>query len=78
MSEIIAESKSDEVPSLLGLHYPVAQLGNFAQALGYQNVARNIVDIQAPSTKWWTIEPSNDPVLRSCLFAVNWMTITLI
>lgn len=59
--EIIAESKSAEVPSLLGLHYPVAQLGNFAQALGYQNVARNIVDIQAPSTKWWTIEPSIDP-----------------
>jgi len=56
--EIIAESKNDNEISLLGLHYPVSQLGNFSQSLGYQNVARNIVNIQAQSTKWWTIEPS--------------------
>ena len=59
--EIIAEDKEDGLTSLKGLHYTVSHLGNFAQALGYQNVARNIANIQAPSTKWWTIESGIDP-----------------
>ena len=59
--EIIAEDKDEGLTSLKGLHYTVSQLGNFAQALGYQNVARNIVNIQAPSTRWWTIESGIDP-----------------
>lgn len=59
--EIIAEDKEPGLTSLKGLHYTVSQLGNFAQALGYQNVARNIANIQAPSTRWWTIESGIDP-----------------
>lgn len=59
--EIIEEHKEAGLTSLKGLHYTVSQLGNFAQALGYQNVARNIANIQAPSTKWWTIESGIDP-----------------
>lgn len=59
--QIIAEDKAEGLTSIKGLHYTVSQLGNFSQAFGYQNVARNVANIQAPSTKWWTIESAIDP-----------------
>lgn len=64
-NEITAEAKVAGLPSLKGLHYPVSQMGSFADAIGYHNVARAIVDSTAPSTSWWTMDREIDPAIAN-------------
>lgn len=47
--QVVAESKAEELPAFLGLHYPASDIPPQARALYEKNLVRILVDAQAPA-----------------------------